>query len=180
MVAGLQNYPNLTKTATSTINIRKYIPLCENTLTKTCFMQKKSFGVCEIISPLGIYSLQDLLSEKFTWSQISILMEYGIWQKNTGWGHILPFDKFCPWYWFSMSQMFLTSETTISFSNWCAKNIVYKSDKLDNVHDWGVKDDHWPWLRCKSRPFEIFGHVWMIIDIHMSELEMSWKYFHIQ
>ena len=63
----------------------------------------------------GTYSLQGPLSERFTWLQISVLMEYGIWQKNVRWGHILPFDKFCPWYWFSMSQMFLTSETTISF-----------------------------------------------------------------
>ena len=34
--------------------------------------------------------------------------------------------------------MFLTSETTnggtISFSKWRAKNIVYKSDIMDNVH----------------------------------------------
>ena len=47
---------DLTKTATSTINIRKYTPLCEYTLTKTerGNKKRKAFGVCKIISPLAL------------------------------------------------------------------------------------------------------------------------------
>ena len=54
---------DLTKTATSTINIRKYIPLFECTLAKDMFnakkrtvtgnKKKKAFGVGKIMPPLA-------------------------------------------------------------------------------------------------------------------------------
>ena len=63
-ITGLpQAHKDLTKTATSTINIRKYTPLCEYTMTKVCYIpkkietgnkKKKAFGVCKIISPLAL------------------------------------------------------------------------------------------------------------------------------
>ena len=62
-ITGLpQPHKDLTKTATSTINIRKYIPLCECTLAKDMFnakknrnrkQEKKAFGVGKIMPPLA-------------------------------------------------------------------------------------------------------------------------------
>ena len=57
-ITGLpQPHKDLTKTATSTINIRKYIPLCENTLTKACFMQKREKNGYKKQEKKGIWGL---------------------------------------------------------------------------------------------------------------------------